>query len=61
MSSECGAAYPGLELCAASIVSWNASVHEVGAEAEKKLRRLLRVIGERGIDRDVAHARLRPM
>ena len=36
-------------------------VHEVGAEAVKKLRRLLRVIGERGIDRDVAHARLRPM
>ena len=36
-------------------------VHELGAEAVKKLRRLLRVIGERGIDRDVAHARLRPM
>jgi DNA-binding MarR family transcriptional regulator len=35
--------------------------NEVGASAVKNLRRLLRVIGERGADRDVTHARLRPM
>jgi DNA-binding MarR family transcriptional regulator len=34
---------------------------EVGAPAVKELRRLLRMIGQRGGDRDVAHARLRPM
>jgi DNA-binding MarR family transcriptional regulator len=33
----------------------------VGAAAVKELRRLLRVIGERGADRDLTHARLRPM
>jgi DNA-binding MarR family transcriptional regulator len=36
-------------------------VREVGAADVKKLRRLLRVIGGRGADGDVAQARLRPM